>query len=102
MKVLDTDMLTHLFARHERVFAAFRKQDDEVARTVISRIEILQGRFAMLLKAGDGSELQRAQRWLDETVANLAAIPKLLPVDAACAEQFDRLRGHKKLKKIGR
>jgi tRNA(fMet)-specific endonuclease VapC len=102
MKVLDTDMLTHLFARHERVLAVLHKQDDEVATTVISRIEILQGRFAMLLKAADGSELQRAQRWLDETVANLAEIPKLLPVDAASAAQFDRLRANKKLKRIGR
>jgi tRNA(fMet)-specific endonuclease VapC len=102
MKVLDTDTLTHLFGGHPRVLEAFNKETEEVATTVISRIEILQGRFAMLLKAADGLELQRAQRWLDATVEKLAEIPKLLAIDAASADEFDRLRANKKLKKIGR
>jgi tRNA(fMet)-specific endonuclease VapC len=102
MKVLDTSTLTHLFAGHERVLEAFSRETEEIATTVVSRIELLQGRFAMLLKAADGSELRRAQRWLDRTVEQLAEIPKLLAIDEASANEFDRLRGNKKLKKIGR
>jgi tRNA(fMet)-specific endonuclease VapC len=95
-------MLAHRFTRHERVLAALPKQDDDVATAVIRRMEILPGRLAMLLKAVGGSDLQRAQRWLDETVANLAAIPNPLWLDAAGAARFDRLRANKRLKKIGR
>jgi tRNA(fMet)-specific endonuclease VapC len=102
MKVLDTSTLTHLFGGHPRVLEAFNKEAEEIATTVISRIEILQGRFAMLLKAADGSELQRAQWWLDQAVEQLAEIPRLLAIDAASADEFDRLRANKKLKKIGR
>jgi tRNA(fMet)-specific endonuclease VapC len=44
----------------------------------------------------------RAQRWLDVTMRNLAAVPKVVSIDKAAAEEFDRLRQNKKLKKIGR
>jgi tRNA(fMet)-specific endonuclease VapC len=56
----------------------------------------------MLLKAADGSQLRRAQKWLDQTVHDLAAIPKTIPINDAAADQFDRLRGMKRLRKIGR
>lgn len=56
----------------------------------------------MLLKAADGEQLQRAQHWLDQTVKHLAAIPKLLSIDEPSADEFDRLRANRKLKKIGR
>jgi tRNA(fMet)-specific endonuclease VapC len=102
MKILDTDTLTLLFGGHPRILERHRRQGDEVAITIISRIEILQGRFAMLLKAADGLELRRAQQWLDQSIAHLAAIPKVFPIDDAAAEVFDKLRQHKKLKKIGR
>ena len=55
MKVLDTDMLTHLFEGHQRTV---ERLNEEVAAAIISRIEILLGRFAMLLKAADGQELR--------------------------------------------
>ena len=102
MKILDTDTLTLFFSGHERVVSRRQMETDEVAITIISRIETLQGRFAMLLKAADGPELRRAQQWLDQTVDNLTAIPKVFPIDDAAAAEFDRLREHKKLKKIGR
>ena len=56
----------------------------------------------MLLKAADGAELLRAQQWLDLTVRNLAAIPKVVSIDDRVVSEFDRLRQNKKLKKIGR
>jgi tRNA(fMet)-specific endonuclease VapC len=92
MKVLDTNTLTHLFAGHARVIEKQQQETDEVAAAVISWIEILQGRFAMLLKAANGQELRRAQQWLDRTMEQLADIPKVLPIDEAAAAEFDRLR----------
>lgn len=101
MKVLDTNTLTHLFASHPRVVEHYRRETDEVVTTVINRVEILQGRFAMLLKAATGEELRRAQTWLAQTLERLDAIPTI-PIDDAAADEFDRLRSNKKLKKIGR
>lgn len=102
MKILDTDTLTHLFQGHQRTVERFERETDEVAMTIISRIEILQGRFAMLLKAADGQQLRRAQQLLDETVEHLANIPSVIAIDDAAADEFDRLRQNKKLSKIGR
>jgi tRNA(fMet)-specific endonuclease VapC len=68
---------------------------------VITRIEILQGRFAALLKAANGEEMLAAQQRLTENEADLKMIPILL-VDSASATAFDRLRMNKKLKRIGR
>src|SRR5437016_5040801 len=102
MKILDTDILTLLFRGHLAVIDRHRHEGDQVAITIVSRIQTLQGRFAMLLKAADGAELIRAQQWLDQTVRNLAAIPKVVAIDDRVAVEFDRLRQNKKLKKIGR
>jgi tRNA(fMet)-specific endonuclease VapC len=102
MKILDTDTLTLFFSGHERVVSRRQSATDEVAITIISRIETLQGRFAMLLRAPNGAELRRAHQWLDQTVDHLTAIPEVFPIDDAAAAEFDRLREHKKLKKIGR
>ncbi len=102
MIVLDTDTLTHLFRNHPRVVERMQQATDEVAITIIGRIETLLGRFDTLLKAADGAELQRGQQRLDEAERDLDRIPKVLPIDSAAAAEFDRLRENKKLKKIGR
>src|SRR5262245_30953306 len=100
MIVLDTDTLTFALREHVRVLTRIREATDDLAITIIRRIEILQGRFATLLKAADGTELQRGQQRLDEAERALTRIPNVLPIDAAAAAEFDRLRQIKKLKKI--
>jgi tRNA(fMet)-specific endonuclease VapC len=102
MKILDTNTLTHLFEGHRRTTERFERENEEIATTIISRIEILQGRFAMLMKSADGQELRRAQSLLDEALESLAEIPRLFSIDDASAQEFDRLRQNKKLRKIGR
>lgn len=102
MIVLDTDTLTFFFRNHPRVVERLQTTADEVAITIISRIETLQGRFDALMKAADGAALQRGQHRLDEAERNFEKIPKILPIDANAASEFDRLRENKKLKKIGR
>lgn len=101
MIVLDTDTLTHLFAGRASVVTRREQETQPVVITIVTWIEVLQGRFATLLKAADGDELQRGQERLSQ--AEHAPRPfRLLPITEAVAREFDRLRQDKKAKKIGR
>jgi tRNA(fMet)-specific endonuclease VapC len=102
MIVLDTDTLTFFLRGHASVVARVQQATEEVAITIISRIETLRGRFDTLLKAADGAELRRGQQRLAEAERDLARIPKVLLIDAGAGAEFDRLRSDKKLRKIGR
>lgn len=101
MILLDSDTLTLYFAGHARVTERVRASEEVPATSVVSRIEVLQGRFDSLLKAADGEQLLRAQKRLlnAEQVLNKFVV---FPFDAMSAVEFDRLRQIKKLKKIGR
>jgi len=99
--VLDTDSLTLLLAQHSRVADRYRRETDEVVLAIITRIEILQGRFATVLKAADGVQLQRGQQRLDMAERDLQPF-SILRITGAVATQFDRLRQIRKLKRIGR
>jgi tRNA(fMet)-specific endonuclease VapC len=101
MFVLDTDILTLLLRGHDRVTARRAQVTEEVALTAITRIEVLQGRFAALLKAEDGDKLLRAQERLIETEKDIRQF-MLLAVNDSAAAEFDRLRRDKKIKKIRR
>ena len=48
MILLDTDMLTHLFAAHPRVSERCRLASEKISTTIITQIEILEGRFAFV------------------------------------------------------
>ena len=74
---------------------------EQVAITVITRIEILQGRFASVLKAENGETLFLAQQRLTENERDLESF-LILPIERASIVELDRLRQEKKLKKIGR
>src|SRR5262249_55610980 len=74
---------------------------NEVAISIITQIEILQGRFAAVLKAADGEQLVRAQELLQRSQERLGLL-EIVPVDAAAGKEFDKLRQNKKLKKLGR
>jgi tRNA(fMet)-specific endonuclease VapC len=101
MFVLDTDTFTHLLRGQERVSLRRSQVTEEVAVTVVTRIEVLQGRFAALLKAADPEQLQQAQGRLAESERQLASFA-VLPVDAAAAAEFGRLLNTKGLRRIGR
>ncbi|HTU93917.1 MAG TPA: hypothetical protein VMF69_27800 [Gemmataceae bacterium] len=102
MFVLDTDILTLLFAGHSGVLDRRNQVSSaDVATTIVSRMQSLLGRFQFLLKAASGAELLRAQRLLDGTMLALAQIETTFGVDDVAAAEFDRLWQHKKLKKIG-
>jgi tRNA(fMet)-specific endonuclease VapC len=101
MFVLDTDTLSLLLRGQARVTERVSKATREVVLSEITRIEHLQGRMASVLKAEDGEKLVRAQQRLRESEEDLDRFAVLV-VDAAVADEFDRLRQNKKLKKIGR
>jgi len=102
MHILDTDTLTHLYAGHPRVIERLHAAEDpDIGTTIITKVEMLRGRFEFLLKAANGEDLLRAQHWLDRTEDLLAQII-VIPVDEVVATQFNRLRTMKNLRKIGR
>lgn len=101
MILLDTDIVSHVFKANPKVLERLRGAMDPVAITIITRLEILRGRSEALLKAADGLELQEAMSRL--TLAEQALGRFLVvPVDAASAAEFDRLRRNRKAKKVGR
>ncbi len=103
MFILDTDILTLLFEGHPRVLSRRgHVSSAEIATTIITQIEIMRGRFEFLMKAPSGRDLLRAQAACDRTAISLGSVDITIPIDAESAAEFDRLRGHKKLKKIGR
>jgi predicted nucleic acid-binding protein len=101
MKVLDTDILTLFLKGHAKVIQRRRHEDDQVVIAVVTRIEILQGRFATLLKAADGASLKEAQARLDQAEHDLRPFA-VVPITDQVAAEFDRLRRIRNLRKIGR
>ena len=102
MFLLDTDILTLIHANHPRV-AEYRHSIEprEIATSIVTRIEVLRGRFEALLKATDSAQLLRAQQFLWRTEELLDAL-RIIPFDDAAARAFDRLRVDKTLRKMGR
>lgn len=101
MHLLDTDTLSYLHAGHPKIVERLRKLDDpEVGSTIITKIELLRGRFEFLLKAANSNELLKAQHWLAVTETLLEPL-LVIPIDEKAAMQFDRLRTIPALRKIG-
>lgn len=73
MYILDTDTLTHLYAGHPRVVANLRDiEDPDIVITIITKIELLRGRFEFVLKAESGAGVLRAYELLARTEDLLA------------------------------
>jgi tRNA(fMet)-specific endonuclease VapC len=89
MHILDTDTISHLHAGNINVVENLKKSDDSDIRiTVITKIELLRGRFEFLLKASGKEELLRAQRLLDRTEKLLTQIP-VLSMNEEAGSQFE-------------
>jgi tRNA(fMet)-specific endonuclease VapC len=99
--LLDTDTITHLHAGYSGVVERLQTVDDpDVGATIITKVEILRGRYDYLLKASTSAEILRARELLLRTEELLSPIPTV-PFDDVAATIFDRLRGAKGLRKIG-
>jgi predicted nucleic acid-binding protein len=73
MILLDTDTVTLAVAGHKQLRERIEQADDTIAVTIITRIEILQGRFDYLRKAADGAQLQQAMERLQRSENDLQA-----------------------------
>jgi len=102
MYLLDTDTLTDLHAGNTNIINRLESlQDEEVAITIVTKVEILRGRIDYLLKAFSGRDLLKAQELFSRSETLLNQLPVIL-IDPDAANQFDRLQGISKFCKIGR
>ena len=103
MFLLDTNALSDLLKDHTKILGRLRAvpEDRPVVTSIISRFEILEGRFASITKAANREDLLLAMERLTRDEKRLATLD-ILPVTEAVADQFELLRPNKKLKKIGR
>jgi tRNA(fMet)-specific endonuclease VapC len=101
MIVLDTDILTLAMGAHARVLQRIQAAPEIPVTSIVSRIEVLRGRFEFVLKAANADQLLKAQKWLEVSERDLAQY-SIVPFNAVAAAESDRLRKDKKLRKIGR
>src|SRR5262245_17878109 len=102
MYLLDTDTLTYWYEGHLRLLQRLREAGDaQIGIAIVTKIEVLQGRFDFLLKAADAPQFRRAQELLSRTEEFLAPL-LILPINEVAAGYFVRLRATKGLKKFGR
>ena len=102
MFILDSDILTLFHQGHARVVSRAQAEAREGVRTtIISRIELLRGRFDSVFKAATDAELVRAQQRLDRTESLLKEI-QVLPIIIPAGQEFARLLRVKGLRKIRR
>jgi tRNA(fMet)-specific endonuclease VapC len=102
MYLLDTDTLSHLHAGNVNIVNRLENsQDDEIAITIITQVEILRGRIDYLLKAFSGVDLLKAQELFSRSEILLAQLPIIL-IDEGVASEFERLQSVSKFRKIGR
>jgi len=103
MRLLDTDIPTLAFHKHERVSRKMieASQRDLLATTLVTKMQILQGRFSSLLAAADKEELARAYAKWTESNNQLARI-NIIGLPDGALDEFDRLSRIKSLRRIGR
>ena len=100
MIVLDTDIVTlYSYGKTEELRRRLENVEatEILAVTVITRMEVLQGRYESILKAADGASLQTASRRFREAEEMLNAFAVLHPDEASC-QTFDVLLKKKRRK----
>jgi tRNA(fMet)-specific endonuclease VapC len=102
MHLLDTNIVTALYAGNELVIRRLRDLDDpQVGITIVTKAELLRGRIDYLLKATDGEALLRDQSLLVQTEQLLNDL-RVVPFERTAIAQFERLKAQKSLRKVGR
>jgi tRNA(fMet)-specific endonuclease VapC len=102
--ILDTDIATLLsYGKTEKLkqrIAAINK-GEQLSLTVITEMEMLEGRFASIKKAADREQLQAAMERFLQTERFLASFDRL-NVDNTVSAHFDDLLKGKKTRKMRR
>jgi tRNA(fMet)-specific endonuclease VapC len=101
MFILDSDIYSLGSYDYEPVTRRLASCKDQVAITIITRLEVLTGRAASVLKASDSEQLRQAQSRLLDSEAILSGF-HLIWFDDAAFEILERMRANKKLsRKMG-
>ncbi len=102
MHILDTDITSLLQRGNEKVTKRLAvAKDYDFGVTIVTRTEILRGRYDFLLKAENSDSLEKAQRYLIES-ENLLAQLLTVYFDFESLAKFDEFRQNSKYRKIGR
>ena len=103
MLILDTDVVSLLHAGHPAIVRRLTeiRRTEAVATTIITRIEVLRGRFDFLMKADAPEQFLRGQRALLRSEENLKGLPTL-PLTPEALERWEQHRRTRAGKKIGR
>ena len=100
MFLLDSDIASLLMQENARVIARLAATDaEQVALTLVTRLEMLRGRIDAILKAATADELLRGCRGL-ATTDEFVGTYRIVPITEVVAEQFVQLRALKKLNKM--
>jgi predicted nucleic acid-binding protein len=102
--ILDSDIITLIFyGRHEKLNKRIEQlsQHDELAVTVITYMEILQGRFDSIIKAANDAELVAAMKRFNASRDLLESF-RLLEVNAVAAQHFKEMMKRKKRPRMKR
>jgi tRNA(fMet)-specific endonuclease VapC len=100
--LLDTDIASHVSYENERVLRRVAAvSPDDIALSLVTRIEMLRGRIDAILKAATADELIRATHGLARTELFLDQF-RIVSIDEKAAEAFEQLSAIKKLNKMDR
>ena len=76
MHILDTDTLSLFQRGNENVkIRLATAKDYELGISIITKAEILRGKYEFLLKTENSENIAKAQKWLAESENLLAQIP---------------------------
>ena len=101
MHLLDTDIATLVFyGRNAKVLDRYEQvpKSESLVLSVLTRAEMLTGRFANLLKAATGAELLTAQSRLRDVEEWLTGF-EIIEATEEANRHFDRLRSSGKRRK---
>jgi predicted nucleic acid-binding protein len=104
MIVLDTDIVTHIsFGKNEKLLKRIElvPEDEELAVTVITYMEILQGRFDSIKKAANENELVVAMQHYAAS-KELVDSFQVLEINGGAAQHFKEMIKRKKGPKMRR
>lgn len=103
MHLLDTDIATLLlYGRNDRLNRRYEEQSQsrQIALPIVTRVQILKGRFDSLLKASDerslliaAQNIASAEHWFSQF--------EIVDISANAARKFTELRSSSKYRKIG-
>lgn len=99
--ILDTNILTEVQKGNESIRIFISDSNNDIGITIVTKAEILLGRFHFLMKAENAVKLETAQKWLIESEKLILQFP-IIQFNKESFAIFDEFRQNSKYRKIGR